>query len=73
MSTQVFYENIDGYNIFCHVTKSTVPSKKLIIMCHGFRGSSIGPVRTFVDFAKILVNSGYNVLRFDQFGCGNSG
>lgn len=41
-------------------------------MAHGFRGSSIGPAREFVDFAKLLSSNGYSVLRFDQPKSGNS-
>ena len=41
-------------------------------MSHGFRGSSIGPARAFVDFARILNNNGISTLRFDQPNSGNS-
>lgn len=41
-------------------------------MSHGFRGSSIGPARQFVDFEQVLTKNGYSVLRFDQPSCGNS-
>lgn len=44
----------------------------MVIMSHGFRGSSIGPARTFVDFEQILLKEGFSVLRYDQIGCGNS-
>lgn len=47
-------------------------SRKIVIMSHGFRGSSLGPARTFVDFARILNKHGFVVLRFDQPNCGNS-
>ena len=41
-------------------------------MSHGFRGSSTGPARTFVDFARKLVTEGYSTLRFDQPNSANS-
>lgn len=41
-------------------------------MSHGFRGSSLGPARTFVDFARLLLSHGISVLRFDQPNSGNS-
>lgn len=41
-------------------------------MSHGFRGSSIGPARTFVDFARIINKNGISTLRFDQPNSGNS-
>lgn len=44
----------------------------MVIMSHGFRGSSIGPARTFVDFSRILVSHGFSTFRFDQPNSGNS-
>ena len=41
-------------------------------MSHGFRGSSIGPARTFVSFERFLLKEGFSVLRFDQPCGGNS-
>ena len=41
-------------------------------MCHGFKGSSTGPARGFVNFSRMLIQLGYSVLRFDQPNCGNS-
>ncbi|MBI2011115.1 MAG: alpha/beta fold hydrolase [Candidatus Colwellbacteria bacterium] len=47
-------------------------SKNLVIFCHGYRGSSIGPNRFFVRLARDLADKGISSLRFDQYGCGNS-
>lgn len=47
-------------------------SKNIVIFCHGYRGSSIGPSRFFVRTAHGLADSGISSLRFDQFGSGNS-
>lgn len=67
------YENINGKKI---ATYFSVPengdSKKIVIMSHGFRGSSLGPARQFVDFQRLLNKKGYSVLRFDQPNSGNS-
>lgn len=41
-------------------------------MSHGFRGNSVGPARTFVDFERLLLLEGFSVLRFDQPCSGNS-
>ena len=41
-------------------------------MNHGFRGTSEGPARTFVDFESLLLKNGFSVLRFDQPCSGNS-
>jgi esterase/lipase len=47
-------------------------SKKIVIFCHGYRSSSIGPNRFFVKAARHLENEGVSSLCFDQFGSGNS-
>lgn len=70
--TKVFFKKINNKNIFCHFTEPSNSNNKVIIMCHGFRGSSLGPARTFVNFEKKLIDKGYSVLRFDQPNCGNS-
>ena len=69
---KIDFENINHKNIFFVLDKPKEDSKKIVIMSHGFRSSSLGPARTFVDFSKILTDSGYSVLRFDQPNCGNS-
>lgn len=47
-------------------------SKDIVIFCHGYRGSSIGPSRFFVRAANKLQAAGISSLRFDQYGSGNS-
>lgn len=68
----VSYENINGKDVFVVFSEPEPSQKKLVIMSHGFRGSSVGPARTFVDFERILLESGFSVLRFDQPNSGNS-
>jgi len=68
---EIYFERVNDKNIFCRFSKSG-NSKKLIIMCHGFRGSSLGPARTFENFTGILINNGFSVFRFDQPGSGHS-
>lgn len=70
MNNTYYKVKINGKDIFCAFTKGS--TKKLVIMCHGFRGSSLGPNRTFFDFTQLLVPKGYSVLRFDQPNSGNS-
>lgn len=72
MNSQVSFETINGKRVFQILTESDSPEKKIIIMSHGFRGSSIGPARTFVDFERLLIQSGFSTLRFDQPCGGNS-
>jgi len=66
------FEAINDKQVFCILTEPELSQKKIVIMSHGFRGSSIGPARSFVDFEKLLVEEGYSVLRFDQPCGGNS-
>lgn len=69
---KVYFEEINGKNVFCDFSESENSQKKIVIMSHGFRGSSTGPARTFVDFQRILNTEGFSVLRFDQPNSGNS-
>jgi len=68
----VYFEKIGLKDIFCYLAEPEPTQKKIVIMTHGFRGSSIGPARTFVDFERLLVANGISVLRFDQPNSGNS-
>lgn len=47
-------------------------NKKIVIFCHGYRGTNIGPNRFFVRAARLLAERGISSLRFDQYGSGNS-
>lgn len=68
----VHFEEVNDKKIFCCLAESESTIKKIVIMSHGFRGSSIGPARQFVDFEQVLIKNDYSVLRFDQPNCGNS-
>jgi len=65
-------ETTNNKQIVTYYSEANDQSKKIVIMSHGFRGSSLGPARQFVDFQKILNKNGYSVLRFDQPNSGNS-
>jgi hypothetical protein len=69
---KAFFEEINGKQVFCVLSQPQFPSKKMVIMSHGFRGNSTGPSRSFVNFKDILVSEGFNVFRFDQTNSGNS-
>ncbi|MEN9342387.1 MAG: hypothetical protein RIQ54_643 [Candidatus Parcubacteria bacterium] len=47
-------------------------SKRIVIFCHGYRGTTVGPNRFFVTIARQLATHGISSLRFDQYGSGNS-
>ena len=72
MNSQVSFETIKGKKVFQILTQPNSFEKKIVIMSHGFRGSSIGPARTFVDFENLLIKNGFSTLRFDQPCGGNS-
>jgi len=72
MSSTVSFEKINNKSVFQIFSQPDQPTKKIVIMSHGFRGSSVGPARSFVSFEKLLLQANMAVLRFDQPGCGNS-
>lgn len=72
MKEQVFFEDIDNKKVFCVLAEPDPSQKKIVIISHGFRGTSTGPARTFVDFSRILNREGISTLRFDQPKSGNS-
>lgn len=47
-------------------------NRKIVIFCHGYRGTSTGPNRFFVTAARQLAERDISSLRFDQYGSGNS-
>ena len=69
---KVFFEKVNNKNIFCILNEPDDSKKQIVIFSHGFRSSTIGPARTFVDFSRILNKEGISTLRFDQPNCGNS-
>ena len=72
MNRDARFETINGTKVFQVLTEPISSRNKIVIMSHGFRGSSTGPARTFVDFERLLVEHGFSSLRFDQPCSGNS-
>jgi len=72
LKEKVWFEEINNKRVFCILLEPEQIQNKMVIMSHGFRGSSIGPARTFVDFCRLLVENGFSVLRFDQPNSANS-
>lgn len=69
----MIYVRTEEYNnhkiaLSLHDTKS----KSIVIFCHGYRGTSVGPSRFFVRAAQKLEEASVSSVRFDQFGSGNS-
>ena len=69
---EIKYEIVNRKRIATYFSSGIGDIKKIVIMSHGFRGSSLGPARQFVDFQRILNEKGNSVLRFDQPNSGNS-
>lgn len=56
-----------------HIGENTQAKQKpLIIICHGFVGSKTGVNRLFVKASREFAKNGFDVLRFDYAGCGES-
>lgn len=72
MNKKVAFELISGKKIFTILSEPEQSQKKIVIMSHGFRGTSTGPARSFVNFTDLLTKHGFSTLRFDQPNCGNS-
>jgi Serine aminopeptidase, S33 len=68
----IYSEMINDKKIACYLSEPEPCQHKIVIMSHGFRSSSIGPARSFVDFSRLLIERGFSVLRFDQPNSGNS-
>lgn len=69
---KAFFEEVNGKQVCCILSQPKTPSKKMVIMSHGFRGNSTGPSRSFVNFKEVLILNGFTVSRFDQPNSGNS-
>ncbi len=50
----------------------TGDSKKLVILCHGFTGNKIENKRLFVETARAFAEGGFDAMRFDFYGSGDS-
>ena len=72
MIRNVSLRPVGDTQVFTSFAEPEQPTRDLVIMAHGFRGSSIGPARTFVDFENLLLADGFAVFRFDQPGSGHS-
>ncbi len=72
MREQAQFETIQGKRVFTVFSEPDDGSKTIVIMCHGFKGSTVGAARSFVTFTRLLVENEISVLRFDQPCSGNS-
>ncbi len=67
-----FIFDVEGETLRGHRHRPDEASERGIVLLHGFGGSSIGPHRLFVGFARRAAARGWHVLRFDHRGRGTS-
>lgn len=70
MKDVISLETYNGHNIATYMCD--VGTKNIVLFCHGYRGTAVGPNRFFVRAARALAEQGISSLRFDQYGSGNS-
>lgn len=58
--------------IFAFSHLSTTPARATIVMCHAFAEEKLWSHRVYVTFAREMAQAGFNVLRFDTRGEGDS-
>jgi exosortase A-associated hydrolase 2 len=70
--TPFFFPN-GSYNLFGILHDPEVqPNSRGFVFCHPFAEEKLWAHRVFVNFARILAQKGYHVLRFDYMGHGDS-
>lgn len=63
----------DGIRLYGTLHKTPFTQKPLVIIAHGYFSSNrVGPHRLYYEIANVLANEGYNVVRFDLRGIGES-
>src|SRR4051794_39703012 len=70
MNERVAFQTVNGHRLATYFHDAG--SENVVVFCHGFRGSSLGPNRLFIRAARRLEMAAISSLRFDQYGCGNS-
>ncbi len=73
MNETPFFFDGNGYRLFGVVHDPEVKGNSLgFVFCHPFAEEKLWTHRVFVNFARILTQKGYHVLRFDYMGNGDS-
>ena len=63
----------DGLRLYGTLHKATTPKKPIIVIAHGYFSSNrIGPHRLYYEIAEKLNEEGFNIIRFDLRGMGES-
>ena len=72
MEEYLFFKNKSRKNLFGVIYYPEEKSFKGILICHPIFEEKLHVHRVLVDFSRILCSSGFNVLRFDYCGDGDS-
>jgi alpha/beta superfamily hydrolase len=72
IETPFFFQG-NGYRLFGVFHEASGPKKKEgFVFCAPFAEEKLWTHRVFVNFARLLAEKGYPVLRFDYMGNGDS-
>lgn len=69
--TPFFFPN-DEHRLFGILHQPAAPNRQGFVFCHPFAEEKLWAHRVFVNYARILCDAGYTVLRFDFMGHGDS-
>lgn len=67
-----YFKNISGKNLFGAINYPEEKSSKGILICHPMFEEKLHVHRVLVDFSRLLSSAGFNVMRFDYYGEGDS-
>jgi pimeloyl-ACP methyl ester carboxylesterase len=67
-----FFHELEGEQLFCFLHRAVGSAKGTIVLCHAFAEEKLWSHRVYVTFGRDAARAGYNVLRFDMRGEGDS-
>lgn len=73
MLTLCNVQTADGIQLYGTLHKARFSKKPIVVIVHGYFSSNrVGPHRLYYQIANVLETKGYNVVRFDLRGIGES-
>jgi exosortase A-associated hydrolase 2 len=72
MSETSFYFNRNNYQLYGIIHRPEKPNKRAFIFCHPFAEEKLWTHRVYVNYARLLCDAGFTVMRFDYTGHGDS-
>jgi exosortase A-associated hydrolase 2 len=67
-----YFKNISAKNLFGAIHYPEEKSSKGVLICHPLFEEKLHVHRVLVDFSRLLSSAGFNVMRFDYYGEGDS-